>query len=270
MSALPRSRPAPVRSELVLSGGGADVHEVTVRPAETRDIAAMHALSMPFVASGDLITRDLEMFAELVEDFRVVEIDRTVVACAGVRRFIDIAEIVNVAVDTRWHGLGLGRLLLASIMVEMEAEGFARVAIFSRTATAWFGRYGFVPIDPSCLPDHRLALVDPGRGSVLMARDTVRAEDGVEALPQLGPVRVRYCRSRVEHSWDGEEDALLPFTERRGIDVDSLCWSGLCGTCSTRLRRGTVNYHVEPGIEPEPGEILLCISRPVTDVELEL
>lgn len=271
MSLLPTGhRPAALRSEVSLSAGGPVVHDVTLRRAEARDIAPMHALSMPFVASGDLVARDLDLFAELVDDCRVIEIGRTVVGCAGIRRFAGVAEIVNVAVDVRWQGFGLGRLLLASILAQLESEGFARAVIFSCTAVTWFGRYGFRPIDPGCLPDSRLAAVHPGRGSVLMARATVRAGDGMEALPQLGPMHVRFARSQVEHSWEGEDDALLPFAERCGVAVDSLCWSGVCGTCSTRLVRGTVNYVVEPEVEPEPDRILLCVSRPVTDLELDL
>jgi N-acetylglutamate synthase-like GNAT family acetyltransferase/ferredoxin len=259
-----------LRTEVVLSRGGTELIDATFRGAEPSDVPAMHALSEPFAATGELLARDRDTFTVLIEDFQVVEIDGSVVACAGIRRYEGIAEIVNVAVDARWQGVGLGRFLLASMLVLLRAEGFPQAAIFSKTAVSWFGRYGFVPLDPSSLPDARLTAVDPGRGSVLMGRPTVQAEDGVDALPQLTPMRVRFRRSGVEHSWQGTVDALLPFAEKNGVEVQSLCWGGVCGTCATRLLRGTVNYHVQPEVEPPPEEILLCISRPVTDLELDL
>jgi N-acetylglutamate synthase-like GNAT family acetyltransferase/ferredoxin len=256
--------------EVIVSRGGAEMIDATFRGAVAADSRAMYELSQPFVAGGGVIARDLELFDAGVDDFYVIEIDRQIVACAGVRRFDSLSEIFNVVVDRAWQGFGLGRFMLASMLVVLAEQGFDEAFLFSKTTSDWFARCGFRRVDPRVLPPERLAMVDPERKSVPMMRHTIRAPDGVEALPQLCPVRVRFDRSGVECTWQGTADALLPFAEKNNIEVDSLCWGGVCGTCSTRLTRGTVSYHLEPDVEPADGEVLLCIARPVTDVVLDL
>jgi ferredoxin len=48
------------------------------------------------------------------------------------------------------------------------------------------------------------------------------------------------------------------------------CRTGVCQTCSTPLLSGSVSYWITPLTEPEAGQVLLCSTRPVTDVTLDL
>ncbi|MET8758739.1 GNAT family N-acetyltransferase [Lentzea sp. NPDC004782] len=250
--------------------GGGEIIDATFRRARSSDVGAMHELSKPFVAAGQLIERDIELFDASVEDFHVVEIDHEIAGCAGIRRFGGLAEIFNVAVGERWQGLGLGRFLLASMLIVLAEEGFSDALVFTRTTRDWFARHGFAVLDASALPAERIAMIDPERESVPMTRPTVRGEDGVDVVPQLAGLRVKFAASGVELDWDGRIDSLLPFAEKNGIEVDSLCWGGVCGTCSTKLTCGTVSYHLQPEVTPPNGEVLLCIARPVTDLVLDL
>ena len=256
--------------DLILCQGGSETIEVTFREARPSDSEAMHRISQPYVTDGRLIGRDQMLFATQVADFHVVEIDREVVACAGIRPFGDMAEIFNVVVTAGRQGLGIGRLLLGGMMVLLARQRFNRALVFSKGSADWFGRFGFEPVDPATLPPERIAMIDPERASIPMVRDVIAAEDGGDALIRMTELRVRFDRSDVELPWDSAIDALLPFAEKNAIEVSSLCWGGLCGTCSTPLKRGSVNYLVEPEVEPEPGEVLLCIARPVTDLVLDL
>lgn len=255
---------------LLLSRGGRDIVDATFRPARLQDTDAMYELSLPFMESGALIVRDRDRFDARIQDFYVVEIDHEIVACAGIQRFSGTAEIFNVAVRQQWQGLGLGRFLVASIVAVLHTEGIGEVLLFSSTSTAWFERCGFVPMDPAALPTERLALLDPARGSIPMSRTTVSSADPLETLGQMPDLRVRFNRSDIEATWESSFNTLLEFTEYSGVEVDSLCWAGICGTCSTRLSRGAVGYHVMPAVGPEDGEVLLCIAQPITDLELEV
>ena len=258
------------RFDVMMSRGGDEVIDATFRGALAGDVDAMYELSKPFVATGGLVPRDLELFGTGVDDFYVVEIDRKVAACAGIRRFTDSAELFNVAVDKTYQRFGVGRFLLASMLIVLAREGFADAVIFTKTTKDWFARFGFVPMDPARLPAERLAMIDPERESIPMVRPTIKAGDGIDALPRLTAMTVRYEQSGVELPWDGEVDSLLPFTEKNGIEVDSLCWGGVCGTCSTGLKQGSVNYHVWPEVDPGEGRVLLCVARPITDLVLDL
>jgi N-acetylglutamate synthase-like GNAT family acetyltransferase/ferredoxin len=258
------------RFDVIMSQGGSEIIDATFRGAQRDDILAMYELSKPFVATGGLIARDLELFDTDVDEFYVVEIDRKVVACAGIRRFTDLAEIFNVVVDGRWQSLGIGRFLLASMLIVLESEGFADAVVFTKATSDWFARYGFVPVDPAPLPAERLAMLDPERRSIPMVRSTVRALDGIDALPRITELRVRFERSGLESVWDSDCDSLLIFAEKNGVEPISLCRGGVCGTCSSALKQGIVSYHVRPEVEPEDGTILLCISRPVANLVLDL
>ncbi|ONI76294.1 hypothetical protein ALI144C_37180 [Actinosynnema sp. ALI-1.44] len=253
-----------------MSQGGDEIIDATFRGAQSGDVLAMYELSKPFVATGGLIARDLELFDTDVEDFYVVEIDEVVVACAGIRRFTDLAEIFNVAVDGRWQSLGIGRFLLTSMLIVLESEGFADAVVFTKTTRDWFARYGFLPMDPASLPAERLTMLDPERKSIPMVRPTVQASDSIDALASITELRVRFERSGVEAVWDNGCDSLLMFAEKNDIDTASLCRGGMCGTCSSALKQGTVSYDVRPDVDPGDGSILLCISRPAANVVLDL
>lgn len=69
--------------------------------------------------------------------------------------------------------------------------------------------------------------------------------------------------------WDGHDASLLDFAERHGVDVDSGCRSGSCGSCETKLIRGTVHYAHKPDHDIRPGHCLLCVGTPETALVLE-
>ncbi|MEU5881903.1 GNAT family N-acetyltransferase [Spirillospora sp. NPDC047279] len=255
--------------ELVLSRGGADTVDVRFRTAAGGDLDGLYALSRPFMTSGALIPRDREFFGEHAEELFVLEAGGDLAGCAGLSRVGDTAEIYNVAVTAQWQGLGLGRILLACMVGAARREGYAEVVLFSRTTTGWFARQGFTPADPAVLPAGRLSLLDASRESTLLRR-TIPPLGSGEVLEALTAPRVRFARTGDEYEWDWEDDSLLRFAEGRDVEVESLCWAGVCGTCATGLKQGSVVYHMAPDVEPDNGEVLLCVSQPATDLVVDL
>jgi len=92
--------------------------------------------------------------------------------------------------------------------------------------------------------------------------------DVVAAAP-AAPVEVRFNRSGRTLAWDGQDANLLEFAERHGVQVNSGCRSGGCGTCETRLTSGTVRYENPPDHDIAPGRCLLCVGRPSSALVLE-
>jgi hypothetical protein len=85
-----------------------------------------------------------------------------------------------------------------------------------------------------------------------------------------GPaLEVRFARSQRTLTWEGGDANLLDFAERHGVDLESGCRSGGCGSCETRLLAGRVVYDHAPDHDPAPGHCLLCIGRPEGAVVLE-
>lgn len=68
-----------------------------------------------------------------------------------------------------------------------------------------------------------------------------------------------------------EGESILEAAEREGIDLDSSCRSGTCGTCQQQLVSGEVRYLQDPqALGQAQGLILTCSAHPVGNVVLDL
>ena len=76
------------------------------------------------------------------------------------------------------------------------------------------------------------------------------------------PLDVRFRGAGRTLVWDGQNANLLDFAEHHGVEVDSGCRSGSCGSCETQLVSGTVRYAQKPDHEIRPGHCLLCVGTP--------
>jgi ferredoxin-NADP reductase len=65
---------------------------------------------------------------------------------------------------------------------------------------------------------------------------------------------------------------ILDAARAEGMRLPSSCTKGMCGTCKSKLLSGQVEMHHQGGIrarEIDAGMILLCCSRPLTDLVIE-
>lgn len=94
---------------------------------------------------------------------------------------------------------------------------------------------------------------------------------GAEAAPVavVTGVDVKFQRSGRTLTWDGADASLLDFAERHGIEVESGCRSGGCGSCEIRVLDGSVQYEHKPDHDVAAGHCLLCAGRPVGPLVLE-
>jgi len=145
-------------------------HDVVIRDAVPPDTPALHALSLPFVASGALLARPRSFFDANVGDFRVVEVDGQVAGCVGIHRYDDTAELYNVCMAGGHHGLGLGRMLVVDALTQVAAAGYHDVFLLSAVAADWFARLGFSAMPIADLPPGRARMMVPGRNSTPMHR----------------------------------------------------------------------------------------------------
>ena len=94
-------------------------------------------------------------------------------------------------------------------------------------------------------------------------------EKPTSAATDTQPVNITFSRSGKRLSWNPAAGSLLEFAEANGIDVDSGCRAGSCGSCQTVLAAGQVEYGQQPDADIEPGHCLLCIATPSCDLVLE-
>lgn len=88
-------------------------------------------------------------------------------------------------------------------------------------------------------------------------------------VPADKAYEVRFHRSGRTLSWDGRDASLLDFAERHGIEIESGCRAGGCGSCETQLAEGSVQYEHAPDHDVAPGHCLLCVGRPSSNLVLE-
>lgn len=84
-----------------------------------------------------------------------------------------------------------------------------------------------------------------------------------------GP-RVSFTRSGLTVPWDSHYKSLLEFAEACDIPVRWSCRTGVCHTCESGLIGGRIKYAPEPLDRPAQGNLLICCSTPVTEIELDL
>jgi hypothetical protein len=83
------------------------------------------------------------------------------------------------------------------------------------------------------------------------------------------PITVTFSKSGKNIVWDASADSLLEFAETNGIEIESGCRAGSCGSCQTAINAGEVNYNQEPDAEVTQGHCLLCIATPKTNLTLD-
>jgi ferredoxin-NADP reductase/predicted pyridoxine 5'-phosphate oxidase superfamily flavin-nucleotide-binding protein/ferredoxin len=74
--------------------------------------------------------------------------------------------------------------------------------------------------------------------------------------------KVVFMQTKRDAMWSKEDGTLLDFAEAQGLTPPSLCRSGACGTCSTRVLSGEVSYPIPCDFEAEPGHALICSAIP--------
>lgn len=82
--------------------------------------------------------------------------------------------------------------------------------------------------------------------------------------------RVRFARSGQEIDWDPQAENLLVLAEAHGIDIDSGCRAGNCGSCRVGIKSGEVSYVGHHDVEPEQGSCLACVTVPRSDLVLDV
>ena len=69
--------------------------------------------------------------------------------------------------------------------------------------------------------------------------------------------------------WSAASGTLLEAAEAAGIQIESGCRAGSCGTCLTAVIEGEVSYIEDPDSDVEKGSCLTCIAVPKSKLRLD-
>jgi ferredoxin-NADP reductase/MOSC domain-containing protein YiiM/ferredoxin len=96
-----------------------------------------------------------------------------------------------------------------------------------------------------------------------------RAPHAPDGPPGSGPV-VTFVRSNVAVPWDDRFPNLIDLAEACDVPVGFGCRNGVCHNCESGLVEGAVAYDPEPLEAPPDGRVLVCCSRPLSELALDL
>ncbi|MGB5718475.1 MAG: 2Fe-2S iron-sulfur cluster-binding protein, partial [Gammaproteobacteria bacterium] len=96
----------------------------------------------------------------------------------------------------------------------------------------------------------------------------IKHERPTERVTTAEAFTITFSKSGISIPWNPDADSLLEFAETNGIDVDSGCRAGSCGSCQTGLTAGAVDYNQTPDADVDSSHCLLCISTPKSDLTL--
>jgi ferredoxin-NADP reductase/MOSC domain-containing protein YiiM/ferredoxin len=81
---------------------------------------------------------------------------------------------------------------------------------------------------------------------------------------------ITFIRSGITAPWNPEYKNLLEFAEACDVPVKWSCRTGVCHTCESVLIEGAVAYQPDPLEMPAQGNVLICCSRPLKNVDIDL
>jgi ferredoxin-NADP reductase len=96
-----------------------------------------------------------------------------------------------------------------------------------------------------------------------------RSPHAPDGSPGDGPV-VSFARSGLTVSWDTKFHSLLDLAEACDVPARWSCRTGVCHTCETGIISGSVSYQPCPIDDAADGNLLLCCSRPMADIVIDL
>jgi ferredoxin-NADP reductase/predicted pyridoxine 5'-phosphate oxidase superfamily flavin-nucleotide-binding protein len=106
-------------------------------------------------------------------------------------------------------------------------------------------------------------------GTTVLRKAPGESEGLPEELAGRDPVQVRFEKTGVDIEWTPSSGTLLDLAESQGLRPAYSCRSGICQTCSTRIKSGAVDYAAPPMADPPDGEALICCAYPAETVKGE-
>ena len=117
------------------------------------------------------------------------------------------------------------------------------------------------------VPEDRIHYEFFGPGSALTEGDG--AEAAADCVECSAEIEVTFSRSGLTAKWNPSFASILDMAEGLGLSPDYSCRSGICHTCQCALKDGEVEYVEEPLDPPDPGSVLICCSKPKTDLVVD-
>ena len=141
------------------------------RQAEIPDIGGIVGLLAPLIEQGILAERTRKELELRIHNFRVIELDGLITACACLHPLSEAhAELICLAVHPEYQGQGFGRALLGDAETRALESGFRQIYVLTTRAMHWFREQGYRPSSPRSLPVARRKFYNNRRNAKVLVK----------------------------------------------------------------------------------------------------
>lgn len=137
------------------------------RVANIDDVGGILELIAPLEQQGVLLKRSRELLETEIGQFRLLERDHRIIACAALYPFPEerCGEIACIVSHPDYRGGRRGQRLLLALEQEARRKGLNRVFVLTTQTAHWFMEQGFVESSRDDLPDRKQSLYNLQRNS---------------------------------------------------------------------------------------------------------
>ena len=137
------------------------------REANIDDVGGILELIEPLEQQGVLLKRSRELLETEISQFRLLERDGRIIACAALYPFPNdgCGEVACIVSHPDYRGGRRGQRLLASLENEARRQGLDRVFVLTTQTAHWFMEQGFVEGSRDNLPGQKQSLYNLQRNS---------------------------------------------------------------------------------------------------------
>jgi amino-acid N-acetyltransferase len=137
------------------------------REANIDDVGGILELIQPLEQQGVLVKRSRELLETEIKQFRLLERDHRIIACAALYPFVEdgCGEIACIVSHPDYRGGQRGQRLLTELEQEARRQGLRRVFVLTTQTAHWFIERGFVESSRDELPGRKQSLYNLQRNS---------------------------------------------------------------------------------------------------------
>ena len=138
-----------------------------LRTATIEDIGGILELLHPLEKEGILVKRSRKLLEEEISQFRLLDRDGRIIACAALYPFKeeDMAEVACVVTHANYQGKSRGSRLLTMLEKEALDMGLKTLFVLTTQTAHWFLEKGFVETSMEQLPKSRQSIYNLQRNS---------------------------------------------------------------------------------------------------------
>lgn len=137
-----------------------------LRDAHIGDVGGILNLIKPLEEAGTLVQRSRDLLENEIGNFKVVELEETIIACAALYPMTDDSgEIACIAIHPDVQKNGLGKRLLSSLEKTASTMGLQNLFVLTTEAAHFFLEHGYKESSVESLPENRKQLYNLQRKS---------------------------------------------------------------------------------------------------------